>query len=65
MKKEEISMDMADIQKQNKTKTTIKILWTIICQEIWQPTRNGQISRDIQPIKTESRRNRSFEQTDH
>ena len=30
-----------------------------------QARSNGQISRNIQPTKTESRRNRSFEQTDH
>ena len=40
-----------------------RILWRIICQQIWQPRRNGQLSRDIQPVKTESRRNRSTEQT--
>ena len=26
---------------------------------------SGQLSRDLQPAKTESRRNRSVEQTDH
>ena len=31
-----------------------------MCQQIWQPGRNGQISRDIQPTKTESRRNISL-----
>ena len=29
-----------------------------------QPRRNGQLSGDLQPAKTESRRNRSTEQTD-
>ena len=28
-----------------------------------QPRRNGQLSKDTPPTKTESRRNRSFEQT--
>ena len=32
---------------------------------IWQPGRNGQLSRDTEPAKTESRRNRSTEQTYH
>ena len=60
MKKGEISMDTADIQKKHK-----RLLQTIICQQILQPRRNGQLSRDIQPTKTESRRKRSIEQTDH
>ena len=57
--KGEISTDTAEIQN-NK-----RILLTIICQQIWQPRRNGQLSRDIQPTETESRRNRSIKQTDH
>ena len=32
---------------------------------ISQPRRNEQFSRDIEPTKTELRRNKSFEQTDH
>ena len=40
-------------------------LWTSILQQIWQPRRNGQISRDIQPAKTESRINITIKQTDH
>ena len=40
------------------TKNHKRILWTLICQLIWQPRRNGQVSRNIQPTKTESRRNR-------
>ena len=42
-----------------------RLLWTIICQQIWQPNRNEQLSRDIQPDKIESRRNKSNEQTGH
>jgi len=60
MKKEEVTTDTTEIQKNHE-----RILWTILCQQIWQPRRNGQLSRDIQPAKTESRRNRSTEQTDH
>ena len=40
-------------------------LWTIICQQMWKPRRNRQLSRDLQPRKTESRINRPIEQTDH
>ena len=29
------------------TKNCKRIIWTIICQQIWQPRRNGQLSRDI------------------
>ena len=52
-------MDTAEI------KNYMRILWTITCQKIWQCRRNGQLSRDIQPAKTESKRNRSIEQTNH
>ena len=45
----------------SNTKNQKRILWTIICQQIWQPRRNGQFSKDIQPVKTESRRNGSTE----
>ena len=57
--KGEISMNTAEIQKRKK----LRILWTIICQQIWQPRRNGQISKDIQPGKRETRRNDQL--TDH
>ena len=46
-------------------KTHKRILWMIICQQIWQRRRNRQLSRELWPVKTESRRNRSTEQTDH
>ena len=49
-------MDTAEIQKKKKKKNHKRILWTIVCQRIWQPRRNGQLSRDLQPDKTESRR---------
>ena len=52
-------MNTAEIQKRKK----LRILWTIICQQIWQPRRNGQISKDIQPGKRETRRNDQL--TDH
>ena len=45
-------------------KTLRRTLWTITCQQIWKPRRNGQLSINIQTDKTESRRNRSIEQTD-
>ena len=45
-------MDTAEIQKKKR------ILWRIISQQSWQHRRNGQISRDLEPSKTESRRNR-------
>ena len=38
-------------------------LETIICKQIWQPKRNGQISRNIKPTKIESKR--QFELTYH
>ena len=44
------------------TKTHKRILWTILCQQIWQPRRNGQLSKSLQPVKTDLRRNRSTEQ---
>ena len=53
-------MDTAEIQKNRK-----RILWTTICQQIWQPRINVQLYRDLQPAKTESRRNRPTEQTNH
>ena len=34
------------------------ILWTDISQHTAQPRRNGQVSRNKQAAKTESRRNR-------
>ena len=45
------------IQKNKKEKKNKRILWTITCEEIWQPRRNGQLSRDTLPAKIESRRN--------
>ena len=53
-------MDTTEIQKNH-----VRILWTIVCQWIWQPRRNAQTFWDLQPAKIESRRNRSTEQTDH
>ena len=46
--KGEVTTDIAEIQKKNK-----RILWTIVCQQIWQPGRNGQLYTDIQSAKTE------------
>ena len=47
------------------TKNHKRILQTYMCQHTGQPRRNGQISRKSLPAKTESGRNRWFEQTDH
>ena len=34
-----------------KNKKNMRILWTITCQQIWRPRRNGQLSRDLQSAK--------------
>ena len=47
------------------TKNHKRMLQTVICQQIGQPRRNGQISRNIQACKTESGRNRKYEQPNH
>ena len=39
------------------------MLQKVMYKQTGQPIRNGQISRNIQPAKTESRRNRQSEQT--
>lgn len=41
-----------------------KILWIVIYQQIEQPRKNGHISINIYPAKTESKRNWTFEQKD-
>ena len=56
-------MDTTEIKKIKKKHATI--LSTVICQKIQQPRRYGHLSRDLQPAKTVSRRNRSTEQTDY
>ena len=60
MKKEKPQTDTAEIQK-----TIREYYEQLYAKQILQPRRNGQISREIQPTKTESRRNRSIEQTNH
>ena len=52
-------------KQQAISKNHKRILWTIIYQQIGQPRRNGQISRNIPPSKTESGRNSQSEQTNH
>ena len=47
------------------TQKFVRLLQTVICQQIGQLKRNGHISRNIQLAKTESRRNRQFEQTSY
>ena len=47
------------------TKDFKKLLWRIVCQQIWKPGWNGQISRKIKSSKTESRRSRKPEQTNN
>ena len=65
-KKEKITTDTAEIQKKEKIIVCQKKpLWIIVCQQIRQTRGNGQLSGDLQPSKTESRRNRSTKQTDH
>lgn len=59
--KGEGTMDTTEEKKKNHE----RILTTIMCQQIQPPGRNGQLPRDVQPTKTESRRNRSTEQTNH
>ena len=40
----------------------MRILGKVICQQLYkQPRKDGQISRNIQLAKTESRRNRQIE----
>ena len=43
----------------------IRILWAVICQQVGHPRRNGQISRNMQPVKIESGKNWQSEQTNH
>ena len=50
MKKEKSQQILQKYQKKKK-KTHKGILWISICQQIWQPRRNGQLSRNIQPTK--------------
>ena len=45
-------MDTAEIQKPYENTMTIAY------PQIWQPRRNGHLSRDLQTAKTESWRNR-------
>ena len=44
-------------------KIPIRILPTVACQQVGQHRRNGQVYRNIQPTKTESRRYRKSELT--
>ena len=48
---------MTEIQKYKQT------LWTVTCQQIGKPRRNGQILKNVQHSKTESGRNRQSERT--
>ena len=53
----ELTTDNAEIQR---------LLRATICQENRQPGKNGQILRKVQqPSKTDSGRNRNYEQTNH
>ena len=45
-------------QYHRNTKNHKRILWTTTCQQIWQPRRYGQLSRNIKPTKIESTRNK-------
>ena len=46
---------------QRNTKDCKKLLWTIVWQEIGQPGRKRYIPRNIQFLKTETRRSRKPE----
>ena len=66
VQKSEMKKEKAQwILQKKKKKNHERILTTIMCQQIQPPGRNGQLPRDVQPTKTESRRNRSTEQTNH
>ena len=66
VQKSEMKKEKAQwILQKKKKKNHERILTTIMCQQIRPPGRNGQLPRDVQPTKTESRRNRSTEQTNH
>ena len=49
----------------NTKKNHKRKLWTVIRQQSGQSRRKRQVSRNLQPVKIESRRNRWFELTDH
>ena len=49
----DITTDTTETQKNHK-----RILRTVTCQQIGQPRRNRQLSRNIQLAKTELRKNR-------
>ena len=58
-----------EIAKRQKKKKQISLVLNVPTMNNYmpktgQPGRNGQASRNTQPINTDSRRNRSFEQTD-
>ena len=55
-------MDTVEIQKKKKS---VRKYYEELYANKWQPRRKGHLSRDIQPTKTELRRNRSVEQIDH
>ena len=65
MSKEKTQRILQKYKKQKKKRERERILSTIVCQQIRQPRRNGQLSRDLQPGNTEPRRNRSPEHSNH
>ena len=48
MKEEKLQLIPQKYKKKFLKKTHKRILWTVTCQQIWQPRRNGQSSRHIQ-----------------
>ena len=57
--------DIGGITTNTAIQTILRKYYEVICQQIGQSGRNGQIPRNIKPTKTETGRNRKHEQTDN
>lgn len=44
----------------SETQDYKRLLWVILNQQIWQPRRNGYISRNVQPTKIELQWNKKL-----
>ena len=60
--KKRITTNITVIPKKVKEKRTD---WTAFAIKLDNPEKNGQISRNVQPAKTELRKNKQFEYTNH